>query len=112
MLFALWAQGDWVDPMEYLAAVQPQGEVNWARLAQLKEEIHSLQREEQVAGLQEEIRQLEEQIDSAPVMTPEEQARNDAATRELQKQFLAAQQEWEQWVFSAPDSPDASQPGG
>ena len=45
-------------------------------------------------------------------MTPEEQARNDAATRELQKQFLAAQQEWEQWVFSAPDSPDASQPGG
>lgn len=112
MLFALWAQGDWVDPMEYLAAVQPQGEVNWARLAQLKEEIHSLQREEQVAGLQEEIRQLEEQIDSAPVMTPEEQARNDAATRELQKQFLAAQQEWEQWVFSAPDFPDASQPGG
>lgn len=92
--------------------MQPQGEVNWARLAQLKEEIHSLQREEQMAGLQEEIRQLEEQIDSAPVMTPEEQARNDAATRELQKQFLAAQQEWEQWVFSAPDSPDASQPGG
>ena len=66
MLFALWVQGEWVDPMEYLASVQPQGEVNWAVLAQLTAEINSLQAEKQIDELQEEIRRLEEQISSVP----------------------------------------------
>lgn len=112
MLFALWVQGEWVDPMEYLASVQPQGEVDWTVLAQLTAEINSLQAEKQIDELQEEIRRLEEQISGVPQTPVGAQTRTDEAAREMQKQFLPAQQEWMRWVSSNSTASSAMQQGG
>lgn len=111
MLFALWAQGEWVDPMEYLASVQPQGETDWAVLARLKAEISGLRPENGLGQLQEESAQAAEQ-GKGTGQTPRAQAQAGEAARGLQRQFLAAQQEWMQWVASNSASPGALQQGG
>ncbi len=85
LLFGLWANGEWMDPMQYLSAVQPAGEPDWARLAQLTAEMTALRQQQQNAQSGQDISNASTVVGQKGLQMQYEQAKEEFArwTREM-----------------------------